>query len=679
MADGDTSGTESLSEATASDYVVVLGTKRGACEAEGCTGCEVFQIADVGIDGAQQEGGPCVRCGHFPHDHRNCGADVEGDAQTLQKIDPLGLLAEDGATTEKELESRKKLETMCEWAIDGRELRFLDRLGSGKSAKVYKGLYRGEPVAIKVLKPLIEDKQISNFKKELDVMSAMTSPYVVKFFGGCLAPKVCLVMEYCENGSLYHLLQRKDYDITWPTYFRLAKEILIGVRDLHSMEPPIVHRDLKSLNLLVDKNYSVKVCDFGLSRFTEGENTDTLQKLRGTYAYSAPEVYFGEKYSTKSDVFSVGVILWELTYRTITGEYLRPYKEFPKIKIDFHIIINSAKKGLRPTIPAQCPEGIAEVIRNAWSATAEERVEADAMLQRIEEIERGYQGEAQKWEPLRTPAVKIEQTSEGFQKKSLDAIYAQMAAEGAGEAAKDTSKEGSDKKSDKKRVGRTSSAKRLRGLVGTKGEADKEREEKKKKEEPKVEIKMPETGEVHWNRLNPQNEANWKAEDSFEEEGGKKKKGSKDKKKRGWLKKLKGGGGSSTANTSASDLLGSKDGEGVETRGMVVREVADKLIIKVYLEKEGYSGASTISVSVDAKAPVVRKVAGDRLHVDEWRDYGLYLQTPEGTRKIKRTEKLSSLASKYKADAPFKVCLRPWDKVTSDDTLDDDFAEEDFD
>ena len=113
----------------------------------------------------------------------------------------------------------------------------------------------------------------------------MTSPFVVKFFGGCLHPKVCLVMEYCENGSLYHVLQRKDYDITWPTYFRLAKEIVIGVRDLHAMDPPIVHRDLKSLNLLVDKNFSVKVADFGLSRFTEGENTDTLQKLRGTYAY----------------------------------------------------------------------------------------------------------------------------------------------------------------------------------------------------------------------------------------------------------------------------------------------------------------------------------------------------------------------------------------------------------
>jgi AP2-associated kinase len=58
-------------------------------------------------------------------------------------------------------------------------------------------------------------------------------------------------MEYCSNGSLFHLLQRKDFDLTWPILFRLMDETVSGVNDLHSMEVPIVHRDLKSLNLLV--------------------------------------------------------------------------------------------------------------------------------------------------------------------------------------------------------------------------------------------------------------------------------------------------------------------------------------------------------------------------------------------------------------------------------------------
>ena len=87
----------------------------------------------------------------------------------------------------------------------------------------------------------------------------------------------------------------QDLDLTWDIFFRLCLEISGGVAALHGMDPPIVHRDLKSLNLLVDEALSVKVCDFGLSRFTGGGDESTLQKMRGTYAYTAPEVYFGEK------------------------------------------------------------------------------------------------------------------------------------------------------------------------------------------------------------------------------------------------------------------------------------------------------------------------------------------------------------------------------------------------
>ena len=82
--------------------------------------------------------------------------------------------------------------------------------------------------------------------------------------------------------------------------------------------------------------------------------------------HSAPEVYFGEKYSTKSDVFSIGVIIWETICRCLVGDYLRPYKEFKKIKIDYQIIIHSAKHGLRPTIPDSCPASWADLIRRCW-------------------------------------------------------------------------------------------------------------------------------------------------------------------------------------------------------------------------------------------------------------------------------------------------------------------------
>jgi len=98
--------------------------------------------------------------------------------------------------------------------------------------------------------------------------------------------------------------------VTWPLVFHLADGAVRGILTLHSWKPVIVHRDLKSLNLLVsavhkkrinlitkqvDESWNVKVCDFGLSRFTDSENMSTLGKLRGTFAYCAPEVYFGER------------------------------------------------------------------------------------------------------------------------------------------------------------------------------------------------------------------------------------------------------------------------------------------------------------------------------------------------------------------------------------------------
>jgi len=95
-------------------------------------------------------------------------------------------------------------------------------------------------------------------------------------------------MEFCSRGSLYHVLQSDKYDIGWDKTFRFALETVKGIECLHTWDPPIVHRDLKSLNLLVNEKWEVKVCDFGLSRFNTGSNLETLVKMRGTFAYCAP-------------------------------------------------------------------------------------------------------------------------------------------------------------------------------------------------------------------------------------------------------------------------------------------------------------------------------------------------------------------------------------------------------
>ncbi len=118
-------------------------------------------------------------------------------------------------------------------------------------------------------------------------------------------------------------------------FTRYTKEAVDS--DTVGWKPCILHRDLKPANVLVDENDNVFISDFGVSRFVVEFNLGTLAKMRGTYAYCAPEVYFGEPATTKSDVFSIGVILWELLHRVITHQHQRPYKEFPNLVLDFQV------------------------------------------------------------------------------------------------------------------------------------------------------------------------------------------------------------------------------------------------------------------------------------------------------------------------------------------------------
>jgi len=274
------------------------------------------------------------------------------------------------------------------------------KLGSGTSGTVYQGLYKGETVAIKVLKTEQSQKEQEEFKKEFQIMSAIKSPYIVFFFGACLEPKLCMVMELCVHGSLYHVMNDAKLDIGWEQAFSFSKEMVKGVECLHSFTPQVVHRDMKSLNLMVNEQWHVKVGDFGLSRFNTDTQKETLAKMRGTFAYAAPEVYFGEKFSTKSDVFSIAVILWELAVRCIKREYQRPYQEYPNLHFDFQIIIQTAKKGLRPTIPP-CPEPFASLIRQCWDHDPEKRPSCGEILVRLEEVEKDFADHSDSWNAAR--------------------------------------------------------------------------------------------------------------------------------------------------------------------------------------------------------------------------------------------------------------------------------------
>lgn len=258
------------------------------------------------------------------------------------------------------------------WTISQKELEFTKELGSGSFGKVFKGLFKGKKVAIKVLK-VLNEASYAEFKKECQVMSAIDSPHVIKFYGACLDPKICLVIEYCKRGNLRDLLKDQKVEIEWKFVLKTALGLAKGIFSLHSLKPqPIFHRDIKSPNLLVDANWEVKVCDMGLARFNTDSNLDTLGKLCGTYSYLAPEIYFGKVYTDKSDVFSMGILYWEVANRFVKGKYEAPYDEY-SINLDFQIFLRVAEQNLRPTIPEGCPTSFVQLLHQCLHPEPETR------------------------------------------------------------------------------------------------------------------------------------------------------------------------------------------------------------------------------------------------------------------------------------------------------------------
>lgn len=112
-----------------------------------------------------------------------------------------------------------------------------------------------------------------------------------------------------ERGSLFHVLADQSNRITWGMKLDFCKDIAKGMLYLHSRSPPIVHRDIKSLNVLVTKEWKCTIADFGLTRIKDSQSMSTRV---GSPAWSAPEVLRGEQYDEKADVFSFGVVMWEI-------------------------------------------------------------------------------------------------------------------------------------------------------------------------------------------------------------------------------------------------------------------------------------------------------------------------------------------------------------------------------
>ncbi|XP_010664061.1 putative wall-associated receptor kinase-like 16 [Vitis vinifera] len=190
-------------------------------------------------------------------------------------------------------------------------------LGRGGSGHVYKGIL-ADDVQVAVKKPVEADKiQINEqFQHEIDVVSQVNHVNVVKLLGLCLeTPVTMLVYEFVSNGTLFQHIHDPNSEIvrSWKLRLRIAIETAGALKYLHSLaDPPVIHRDVKSTNILLDNKHAAKVADFGTSVLIPLDQTAINTKIAGTLGYLDPEYMQTGNLTAKSDVYSFGVVVMEL-------------------------------------------------------------------------------------------------------------------------------------------------------------------------------------------------------------------------------------------------------------------------------------------------------------------------------------------------------------------------------
>lgn len=210
------------------------------------------------------------------------------------------------------------------------------------------------------------DKQslrTQEFMCEMRLLSKLRHPCITTVMGAVISPfhPPMLVMEFMEYGSLYELLQNDTMHLGGDIILQVMRDLVQGLRYLHSSRPPIFHGDLKARNILIDSRFRAKVADFGLSEKQKSG-------LTGTPFFMAPEYLRGNSYTTACDMYSVAIVMYEIYARE------DPYKGQKLMRVLSEVCDPSVNR--RPNIPERMPQKMVDMMKKLWSADPHYRTQA---------------------------------------------------------------------------------------------------------------------------------------------------------------------------------------------------------------------------------------------------------------------------------------------------------------
>lgn len=290
-----------------------------------------------------------------------------------------------------------------EWEIDIAKLNIRYSIAKGAYGTVYRGTYDGQDVAVKILDwgedGMITDSEAAavrhSFKQEVAVWHKLDHPNVTKFIGASMgtseikipqknsstgsqdlpARACCVIVEFLPGGTLKnYLIKNSKKKLPLKTVVQIALDLARGLSYLHSKT--IVHRDVKTENMLLDTNKNLKIADFGVAR-VEAKNPKDMTGETGTLGYMAPEVFQGKPYNRSCDVYSFGICLWEIYCCDM------PYRNLSFAEVSSSVV----HQHLRPDIPRCCPSSLANVMRRCWDGNPDHRPPMDEVVKMLEAID----------------------------------------------------------------------------------------------------------------------------------------------------------------------------------------------------------------------------------------------------------------------------------------------------